>query len=246
MLVLLAPEVLPDVLPAVLPLVEPVPPVVEPVVEPVPVDGELPIVPVEPLVPALPEVVVPLPVVLPVVPVPAVVPEVPAGCVVLVPAVVPVVPEVPLGCVMVPPLAPSVPPVVAPWPVTEFCVESEVSLVAEAPDLVPSVVLLLADCANAPPATTEATNRLRSLLIQDLLMGHLQHDDALQAPDKDGRRMGSRRSDVGSNPSGDAPTRGRRCLVLRQCRRGSLGGGREAGRPLSRIAGSSGFPPSRE
>jgi hypothetical protein len=101
--------------------------------------------------------------VVPLVPLPAVVPDVAPGCVLLVPDDMPLVAGVEPGCTMAPPLAPSVPPVVAPGPVTEFWVDVEPLVLADAPD--PRVELLDEVCATAPPAIREATRRPRSLLM---------------------------------------------------------------------------------
>ena len=156
LLVLLFVALEPDVLPLVepeaeVPLVVSVAPEVDPVVLP----GA-----------ALPPNVVPLPVELPVVPVPAVVPDEPLGWVVDVPGAVLVVAEVEPGCTMAPPLAPSVPVVVAPWLLFTVASVARVPLLAaEAPDGT-VVELVVAVCAMAPPATRDATRRLRSLLMR--------------------------------------------------------------------------------
>jgi hypothetical protein len=70
------------------------------------------------------------------------------------------------GWTIAPPLAPSVPVVVAPWPL--FTVVSlDRSVLPEADTPVGVVVeLLVVVCAMAPPASSEATRRLRSLLMR--------------------------------------------------------------------------------
>jgi hypothetical protein len=183
---------------------------------PVPVEPDRVVpLPVEPAVPAVPEPVVEP--VVPAVPVPLVDPVVPAVVPVLpVVPVVPVVPDVPaprvvlgavLGVVIAPPLAPRVPPVVAPPPVTEFWLDTLPRLPAEAPASLLRVEPLDAVCATAPPATSDATRRVRSLLIKiSPVLSCPEHNHCVRAWMKLGRRIGSRRSDVGKLPSGPGPS----------------------------------------
>lgn len=187
------------VLVAVEPEVEPLPLVAPDAEVPVPVvpaDVPVPVVPADVPVPVGPDSVVPLPVVVPVLPV---VPELVVVSVVL--GDVPV-PTVALGEVMAPPLAPRVPPVVAPPPVTEFWLLTVPLLPAEAPAWLLRVEPLEAVCAMAPPAISEATRRLRSLLIENHSMWVLpRHNHCVEAWCQHGRRIGLARSDVGKLPS---------------------------------------------
>lgn len=94
-------------------------------------------------------------------------PEVPVPVLplVLLPGVVPLVAAVEPGCTMAPPLAPRVPVLVAPCPLTVASPDALVPVVAEAPAGV-VVEPLVVVCAMAPPASSEATRRLSSLLMR--------------------------------------------------------------------------------
>jgi hypothetical protein len=214
---LVAPE---DAVPPAVPGVVPVVPLVVPdSVLPLPVVGaDVPVpvdpdkvvpLPVEPVIPAVP--VLPIVPVLPVVPEVPVVPDVPAPTVVLgavLGAVLDVVLGAVLGVVIAPPLAPRVPPVVAPPPVTEFWLDTVPRLPAEAPASLLRVEPLDAVCAMAPPATSDATRRVRSLLIKiSPVLSGPEHNHCIRAWMELGRWIGRVRSDVGKLPSGPRPSR---------------------------------------